>query len=158
MLGLWDLSSCLSLFLRFLSVAPQQKARLRWLVRTVREGFRYIKVHLRESLVTTGAGSLVSSAAVSSWLLATTICRYLGYLSSKDGRSIQQQIDRAQKMASGLCVLSAVGKSETPSTFGLILAIQKYAPPHDDEANVLFTLDRSLSKQNRIAELVRAQL
>lgn len=82
----------------------------------------------------------------------------LGYLSPKDGKSIQQQIDRAQKMASGLCVLSAVGKSETPSTFDLILAIQRYAHSHNNEANVLSTLDRSLSKQNRIAELVRAQL
>ena len=29
MLGFWDLSSCLSVFLRFLWVVPQQKVRLR---------------------------------------------------------------------------------------------------------------------------------
>lgn len=46
----------------------------------------------------------------------------LGYLPSEDGESIQQEVtlNEAQKTlaicSSGLCVLSAVGKSETPST------------------------------------------
>lgn len=107
----------------FFWVVPQQKARLRSLVRTVRDRFRYIKVHVRESLVndlsrlTYILCSCLFLTASQDNLLASR-SDPLGYLLSEDGESIQQEVtlNEAPICSSGLCVLSAVGKSETPST------------------------------------------
>lgn len=144
MLGFWDLSSCLSVFLRFPWVVPQQKARLRWLGRTVRERFRYIEVHVRESLVndlsrlTYILCSCLFLTAGHDNLLASR-SDPLGYLPSEDGESIQQELTLKEAFKRSV---RSFGRRKIRNTvhtsisiLTLIQRLNHHRIPHDHEAN-----------------------